>query len=100
MGLKQAALTGRLFCWPARPIAPSLPIASDSMTRRPPGGALCYGVRSIAEHLGVKPRQALRLVELNRIPHFREGRVICAVKPSLDEWVARRAADAEKATRL
>ena len=66
------------------------------MIRRPAGGALCYGVRSIAEHLGVKPRQALRLVELNRLPVFREGRVICAAKPSLDAWVARRAAEAEK----
>ena len=68
------------------------------MLRRHSGGALCYGVRSIADHLGVKPRQALRLVELKRIPVFREGRVICAAKPSLDAWVERRAAEAERAT--
>lgn len=57
------------------------------MDRRPAAGGLCYGVKAIAEHLGVKPRQALRLVELKRIPHWREGRVICSTRAELSEWV-------------
>ena len=63
------------------------------MNRRPvAGNRCCYGIRAIAEHLGVKPRQALRLVELKRIPHWREGRVVCSSTSSLAAWLAEREA--------
>ncbi len=60
------------------------------MNRRPAVGAMLYGCAAIAAHLGVTKRQALRLVELGRIPVFREGRVICSTRPSLDTWLAER----------
>lgn len=64
------------------------------MTQRPVAGAMLYGCRAIAAHLGVTKRQALRLVELGRLPVFREGRVICSTRPSLDAWLAEREAAA------
>lgn len=64
------------------------------MNRRPVAGDLAYGVRAIADALGVKPRQALRLVAQNRVPHWREGRTICARRSSLTAWVAEREAAA------
>ena len=66
------------------------------MTQRLSGGEMLYGVRAIAAHLGVKPRQALRLVELKRIPHWREGRVICSSVASLSAWLTEREAEAAR----
>lgn len=64
------------------------------MNRRPVDGDLCYGVRAVAAALGVKHRQALRLVEEDRIPFWREGRTICARRSTLAAWVAEREAAA------
>lgn len=62
------------------------------MTRRSVAGDLCYGARAIAQHLGITPRQALGLMERGRLPFFREGRVLCARRSTLNDWLAQREA--------
>lgn len=39
---------------------------------------LLYGVKSIAEFLGIKERSAQHLVETRRIPYFKVGKTVCA----------------------
>jgi excisionase family DNA binding protein len=45
---------------------------------------LLYGVKEIANYLGVKPRTAEYWIEHRRIPVKRMGRTICARRSSLD----------------
>jgi hypothetical protein len=55
---------------------------------QPEMGPLLYGVRSIAQFLGIKPRQAMHLIEQDRLPHFRVGRVLCTTRATLSDWLA------------
>ena len=51
-------------------------------------GDMLYGTKSIAEHLGIRPRQALHLIEQDRLPHFHVGKIICARRSTLTAWIA------------
>lgn len=58
--------------------------ANASATEPP----MFYGVKSIAAFLGIRPRQALHMIEAGRLPHFRVGRALCASRSSLLAWLA------------
>ncbi len=47
--------------------------------------ALLYGVKDIAAHLRLTPRQAAHLIEKGHLPTFRLGTVICSTKRGLAE---------------
>jgi excisionase family DNA binding protein len=51
-------------------------------------GDLLYGATAIAAHLGIRKRQALYLIESNRLPHFRIGKIVCARRSLLSQWLA------------
>lgn len=55
-------------------------------------GDMLYGMRAIAEFLGIRPRQALHLVEAGHLPHFRIGKPICSRRSTLTAWLAEREA--------
>ena len=55
---------------------------------------MLYGTRAIADHLGIRPRQALHMVETGRLPHFRVGKIICARRSTLMAWLAKVERDA------
>lgn len=59
------------------------------MVQSPPGDLL-MGARAIADYLGITPRQLYHLVETKRLPHFYEGRTVCARKTTLSAWLANR----------
>ena len=59
-------------------------------------GGVVYGAREIAAFLGVKPRQVFHLINTDRLPIFREGRVVCSTRSALNSWVAERDAAARK----
>lgn len=46
---------------------------------------LLYGVKGIAAHLGLTPRQAAHLIEKGHLPTFRLGAIICSTKRGLAE---------------
>ncbi|MBN6820703.1 DNA-binding protein [Methylobacterium organophilum] len=60
-------------------------------------GEMLYGTKAIAEFLGIRPRQALHLLEQDRLPHFHVGRVLCANRSTLRQWLADQEAMARKA---
>lgn len=50
-----------------------------------PDDGLLYGVKDIAAHLGLTPRQAAHLIEKGHLPTFRLGAIICSTKGGLAE---------------
>lgn len=66
-------------------------------TTPPIEGEMLYGTKAIAEFLGIRPRQALHLVEQDRLPNFRVGRVVCANRSTLRAWLAEQEAAAHRA---
>lgn len=69
------------------------------MTAKPAGpiqGEMLYGTKAIAEFLGIRPRQALHLMEQGRLPHFHIGRVLCANRSTLRAWLAEQEAAGRK----
>ena len=62
----------------------------------PSGGDMLYGVAAIGEFLGLKKRQALYLIESERVPFFRVGKIICARRSSLTQWLAEQEAAASR----
>ncbi len=54
------------------------------MTTEPKDGLL-YGVKDIAAHLRLTPRQAAHLIDKGHLPTFRLGAVICSTKSGLAE---------------
>lgn len=50
--------------------------------------ALLYGVKGIAAHLGLTPRQAAHLIDKGHLPTFRLGSMICSTKRGLAEHFA------------
>ena len=50
-------------------------------------GDLLYGVKSIAEFLGMRPKQAQHRCDDGTIPTFKIGRNVCARKSTLREWL-------------
>jgi hypothetical protein len=50
---------------------------------------LLYGIPKIAEFLGIKPRQAVHLIETKRITYFKMGKVVCARRSTLTEQMER-----------
>lgn len=46
---------------------------------------LLYGVKDIAGHLKLTPRQAAHLIDKGHLPTFRLGSIICSTKSSLAE---------------
>jgi excisionase family DNA binding protein len=53
----------------------------------PPHDTL-YGVCAIARVLGTTEEEALRLCESGAIPSFKTGKLICASKTDLRDWLA------------
>jgi hypothetical protein len=49
---------------------------------------LIYGVKAIAEVLGLREKQAQGLVDRNMIPTFRIGARVCARRSTLTAWIA------------
>ena len=49
---------------------------------------LLIGIRAIAGHLGVMPRQIQHHIVAGRIPSFRIGRRVCARPTTVDAWIA------------
>lgn len=58
----------------------------------PASGEILYGVKAIAAFLGVRDRQALHLVETDRIPFFRVGKIVCARRAALRTWISQQEA--------
>lgn len=58
------------------------------MAKTPTNGLMLYGTKAIAEFLGVRPRQALYMMEQGRLPHFKIGRALCANRKTVAEWLA------------
>lgn len=50
-----------------------------------PDDGLLYGVKDIAAHLKLTPRQAAHLIEKGHLPTFRLGAIICSTKSGLAE---------------
>lgn len=61
-------------------------------------GDLLYGARPIAEHLGITERQARYLIDQRTLPAWKEGKMICARRSSLNAWMDRREAAAALAS--
>lgn len=59
-------------------------------------GLLLYGVKAIADFLGVRQRQALGLIERGHLPHYHVGKIVCANRATLTAWLAAREAEAMK----
>ncbi len=59
------------------------------MTSGDPNDGLLFGLKSIAAHLGLTPRQAERLVHRRRVPTFRLGARICSTKRALADHFAK-----------
>jgi len=57
-------------------------------------GDLLYGARPIAEHLGITERQARYLIDQGTLPAWKEGKMICARRSSLNAWMDQREAAA------
>ena len=51
---------------------------------------LLHGVKAIAAHLGVRPRQVYHHAATGRIPTFKLGKTVCSTRSSLDASIARR----------
>lgn len=49
---------------------------------------LCHGLDEIARHLGLEERQAKHLNDTGRLPTFKLGRNVCALRSTLDAWLA------------
>ena len=52
------------------------------------GGHMLYGVRAIADFLGVRPRQALGLIERGHLPHYHIGKIVCANRSTVQSLLA------------
>ncbi|ACA15689.1 hypothetical protein M446_1163 [Methylobacterium sp. 4-46] len=63
--------------------------ATSAHARASAAGDLLYGVRAIAEHLGVNRRQAQYLAEAGKLPVFKvgNGATIFARRSRLDAWL-------------
>lgn len=48
-------------------------------------GQILYGVKRIARHLQLTPRQVAYQIEQGRLPTFRMGAIICTTPAMLDE---------------
>ena len=57
-----------------------------------PRGELLYGAPAIAAFLGITERQARHLADKARIPTWKEGKLICARRASLEAWMLAREA--------
>ena len=53
-----------------------------------PPGLLLYGVAAMADHVGLRRRQAQHLIDKGVMPSFRIGRTICGNKATLTAWLA------------
>lgn len=48
---------------------------------------LLYGVKAIADFLGLREKQCRNRIDREIIPSFRVGRSVCARKSSLQKWI-------------
>jgi hypothetical protein len=56
-----------------------------SHENRPITADLLYGAAAIAAHLEVKRSVVYHLAETERLPHWKEGAVLCALRSTLDQ---------------
>ena len=49
-------------------------------------GDLLYGIKSIAQHLRLTPRQVGHLIENGSIPTFKLGFIVCATRSGLRSY--------------
>jgi hypothetical protein len=59
---------------------------------------LLYGVQAIADHLGLRTRQAQHQIDKRGFPVFRMGGIVCARKTSIAAWIAEQEASARGST--
>lgn len=55
---------------------------------------LCHSYEEIGQHLGLTARQAKHLSETGRLPTFKLGRIVCALRSKLDLWLDEQARSA------
>lgn len=55
-----------------------------------------YGMPAVAEAFGWRTRQAEHLKEKHGLPTFKIGRVVCARRSAIAQWLAQREAEARK----
>ncbi|MCJ2133335.1 DNA-binding protein [Methylobacterium sp. J-026] len=55
---------------------------------------LLYGVPAIAKAFGWGPRQAYHLKQAHGLPTFKIGRIVCAKRSAIRQWIS----DREKPT--
>lgn len=67
--------------------------------RRADDDALLYGVKDIAAHLKLTPRQAAHLIDKGHLPTFRLGTVICSTKSGLADYFNQLIISAQSAIR-
>ena len=63
----------------------------------PTGSDVLFGLKSIAKHLKLTPRQAQCLHQKGHIPTFKLGAIVCASKAGLAEHFAEQVAAAKEA---
>lgn len=56
---------------------------------QPPGapGRLLYGLKAIAEHVGITERQAKHLHDKGDLPTRKKGKRVCATEGALNGWL-------------
>ena len=59
----------------------------DTCDREVTEGDLLYGVPAIANFLGIGVRHARHLCEMDRVPTFKLGSMICSRKSALSRWL-------------
>ena len=59
-----------------------------TQTHLPEPSDLLHGADAIRQFLGLRSnRQIFYLAEQGRLPHFRLGRILCASRASLADWL-------------
>lgn len=48
---------------------------------------LCHGYEEIGSHLGLTARQVKHLSATGRLPTFKVGRIVCALRSKLNDWL-------------
>ncbi|UKJ74499.1 helix-turn-helix domain-containing protein [Azospirillum brasilense] len=61
-------------------------------------GRLLYGLKAIANYLGITERQARHLHDKDKLPTRKEGKRVFASRDALDRWIADPAAGQPDAT--
>lgn len=64
---------------------PAVSETTTRLDRTKSDDGLLYGVKAIAKHLGLTPRQVSHLIQKGHLPSFRLGIIICSTQRGLAE---------------